>query len=237
MSTMKRWIVAAAVIVAATVTAGCTPLPAAQPTLEWEPVAAHAPAPTCAGVAIVGDSITSWEPPYRLDPAQTWVTTAVADGLDHRGGWARPGARLDQMLANVTPAPNACYLVIMGGTNDVVAGIPVDARISTIEAIVATVDAEHVVLSAVAPLGLDPQAGLAWNDALAAHAAAERYAFIDPWAPFRDGALWTPGASLRDAVHPTPATAAAVGHRIAAQLARFAIVDQADPDEALPVVI
>jgi hypothetical protein len=225
----------AAVVTSLMLATGCVAETPASPT--WAAVAQIDPAPDCAGVAIVGDSITSWEPPYRLDPAQTWVTTAVADGLNHRGGWARPGARLDQMLANVSPAPDACYLVIMGGTNDIVAGIPDDARISAIEAIVATVDAEHVVLSAVAPLGLDPKAGLAWNDALAAHAAAEQYSFIDPWSQFRDGAGWTLGASLRDAVHPTPATAETVGHRIAAQLARFAIVDHADPNETLPVVI
>jgi lysophospholipase L1-like esterase len=192
-------------------------------------------APACIeGVAVVGDSITSWNPPYALNPRQTWVTTAVENGMIVQGGWARPGARLDQMLANVSPSPDVCYLVVMGGTNDIVAGIPVEARLVALEAIIAAVGAERVVLSAVAPLGLAPEAGIEWNEVLAEHAFAKGYAFIDPWASFREGAGWVPGASLRDKVHPTPATAAAVGNRIAAQLDRFAIVDQAGP-EILPL--
>jgi lysophospholipase L1-like esterase len=229
-SALRRAVAIAAVIVAASITAGAVQPPAAPHTAPtWAPVVEQPEAPTCAGVAIVGDSITSWDPPYRKDPGQTWVTTAIAAGIDHRGGWARPGARLDEMLANVTASPDVCYLIVMGGTNDVVAGIPIESRLVALEAIIAAVDAEHVVLSAVAPLGLDPEAGIAWNEALAAHAAAERYAFIDPWSSFRDGFGWVAGASLPDAVHPTPATAAVVGQRIAAQLERFAIVDQAGP--------
>jgi hypothetical protein len=136
----------------------------------------------------------------------------------------------------VTASPDACYLIVMGGTNDVVAGVPVESRLVALEAIIATVGAERVVLSAVAPLGLDPNAGVAWNEALAAHAVAERYSFIDPWSSFRDGFGWVAGASLPDAVHPTPATAAVVGQRIAAQLERFAIVDKAGP-AVLPLAV
>jgi lysophospholipase L1-like esterase len=236
-STLRRVVAIAAVIVAATITAGVVePAAVRQTAPQWAPVVEQPEAPTCAGVAIVGDSITSWDPPYAGNPGQTWVTTAVASGLAHVGGWARPGARLDEMLANVTASPDAYYLVVMGGTNDIVAGIPVESRLVALEAIIATVGAERVVLSAVAPLGLDPEAGVAWNEALAAHAAASGYAFIDPWSSFREGFGWVAGASLPDTVHPSPATAAVVGQRIAAHLERFAIVDQAGP-AVLPIAV
>jgi lysophospholipase L1-like esterase len=225
----------AAAVAALMLTPACAADTTTPPT--WAPVAQSQPTPDCAGVAIVGDSITSWSPPYALNPAQTWVTTAVVDGVTLAGGWARPGAELREMLANVQPSPAACYLILMGGTNDIVGGIPVAARMADVDAIVATVDAEHVILSAVAPLGLDPQAAVDWNAALRAHAATSGLTFVDPWEDFRasDG-TWVAGGSLKDGVHPTAATAAWVGHRIAAHIERLTIVDQAEPSPAPDVI-
>lgn len=204
--------------------------PAPEPVIHFT---APTPAPVeraCTpGAAVVGDSITSWDPPYARNPAQSWVTTAAAS-VSIVGGWAYPGANLGQMLENVTPVPGACYLIVMGGTNDIVQYVPIRDRLDIIDAIVATVGAEQVVVSAVAPLNLDPAGAVEWNATLAAYAAAEGYVFIDPWEDFRtESGEWVAGASLRDGVHPAPATAAFVGSRIAAHLQRLDMIRDAHP--------
>jgi acyl-CoA thioesterase-1 len=164
-------------------------------------------------LSIVGDSITAWNPPYKKDPAQSWVTSLGGD-MVRIGGWAEPGAKLDEMLANVTRS-DASIALIMGGTNDVFYGTPIAARLETIDRIAHTLSAEVTVLSSVAPFGLNPAASEQWNAALRAHATERGWVFIDPWKIVRTSSGdWTPGASLPDTVHPTPATAAAIGPQI-----------------------
>lgn len=165
------------------------------------------------GVAVFGDSITAWDPPYAGDPAQSWVNTARVD-VPFTCGWAVPGATLGEMAAGAVPC-SAFFLVVMGGTNDLYLGVPVEDRLAAIDSIVATVAAREVVISAVAPYGFDWAAGVQWNAELAAYASAHHFRFIDPWGAVRtaDGA-WLPGADRGDRVHPSPATAAVVGGTI-----------------------
>lgn len=184
------------------------------------------------GVAVVGDSITSWDPPYSGTADQSWVTTAVASGMMLNGGWAYPGATLGEMSASVQPSTGTCFLVVMGGTNDIVQNVTVDERLANLDSIVATVDAEQLVVSAVAPLALDPAGALEWNLTLASYASSRGAVFIDPWEELRtDEGGWVSGASLRDGVHPSPATAAFVGRRISAHLERLAVVLNAEPGD------
>lgn len=207
--------IAAVVVVMLALLAGCspvTPAPAATVTAPLEiPIEPLT-------MAVVGDSISSWNPPFMGLPEQSWVTTASAS-IPLEGGWARPGARLDEMLANVEPAPDAYVLVVMGGTNDIGQFVPVADRIVALDALIAKADVERVVISTVAPIGFAPSWSTEWNLTLADYAATHGYALVDPWAAFRtpDG-NWVAGASLADQVHPCPATAARVGARLAADL-------------------
>ncbi len=178
-------------------------------------------APKSTDVAVVGDSITSWEPAYAGDPAQSWTLTAMQDPLHLAGGWAYPGAQLEAMAAAVTPA-DVDVLIVMGGTNDMIAGIPIDARLHLVDQIVATIGASTVILSSVAPFNGQATLSVEWNAALAQHAAVRGWTFVDPWAVTRDGDLWMPGTDYGDGVHPSPAAAAAVG-----QMLHTAIVDAA----------
>lgn len=166
-------------------------------------------------LAVVGDSITAWSPAYHGDIAQSWVTTASTDTLPLVGGWARPGATLGEMEAAVTRADDADVLVIMGGTNDLYKGVPVESRIASIEAIAATVDAGQVVLAATAPYGYDWAAGAAWNGELALLAYQHGWGYIDPWADLRTPeGHWVTGADYGDLIHPNTVTAARVGSLI-----------------------
>ncbi len=172
-------------------------------------------------MAVVGDSISSWDPPFMGLPEQSWVTTASAS-VPLVGGWAYPGARLDEMLANVHPAPDAYVLVVMGGTNDIGQFVPVEDRLVALDALIAKADVERVVISTVAPIGFQPAWSTEWNLVLADYAASHGYALVDPWKAVRtpDG-NWVAGASLVDQVHPCPATAAQVGTQLAFDLANL----------------
>jgi len=102
--------------------ASATPPPATPTTTESAaPETPEAPAPI--RIAVIGDSITSWNPPYLGDPGQSWVTTATSDAMPLVGGWALPGAPIADMEANLTYAP-ADVFVIMAGTNDLQIKLP-----------------------------------------------------------------------------------------------------------------
>lgn len=217
---MKITMAAAALLLTATL-AGCASAaasPAAPAAPQTPPVVADRVAGEPAelqpiDVAVFGDSITAWDPPYAGDRAQSWAVTATSNELPLVCGWARPGATLGEMAAGATPC-SAFFLVIMGGTNDLYAGVPSADRLAAIDAIAATVEAREVVIMAVAPYGFDWAAGAAWNLELEQHAAAQGWRFLDPWAAAglrtAEG-TWVAGADYGDGVHPSPASAAAVG--------------------------
>lgn len=209
----------AAIVASLALLSGCAATATAAPAPEPTPVVerAHSEAverPTYSGIAVVGDSITAWSPPFANDPGQSWVYTATSNDLPLVGGWALPGAQLDAMLANVQPSPTAEWLLIMGGTNDMYYRVPIETRLALIDQIVEKVGAHRVVLSTVAPYNPEPWLAGEWNGALAAHAAERGWSFIDPWSNVRDGEVWAAGADYGDGVHPSPASAVIIGTSI-----------------------
>lgn len=195
---------------------GCAPAVAAEPVPEVRTVSA--PAQHALSFAAVGDSISAWVNPYNTDPGQSWVNTAAVT-MPLVGGWARTRATLAIMSAEVTAAPTAYYLVVMGGTNDMFEQTPISERLLAIDLIAATVNARNVILSAVAPYNPDPAAATQWNSSLAAYADLRGWGFIDPWQEVRTAeGTWVVGADFGDGVHPNPTTAAQVGTLIAAEL-------------------
>lgn len=153
--------------------------------------------------AAVGDSITAWVD-YNGVECQTWPRLAQDDKLVLAGGWAKGGAKLELMLASVTPVA-ADVLVIMAGTNDLGDrwGTPMQTRLDQIQAIAATVGVADVVIMAVAPLNGNPMWAAEQNEATQILASQLGWAWFDPWTSLRapDG-QWVAGWSV-DGLHPT----------------------------------
>ena len=163
----------------------------------------------------VGDSITSWSPPAPdagTPSSGSWVPAASAAPVQFGGGWAVPGARTADMLAHVTPY-DADVLVLLGGTNDLAHGMPWAESSANLRAIVATAGVPDVVLSAIPPCDLRPEAVLAYNTQLVALAQAEGWTFVDPWTTVSQAGSYRPGTSV-DGTHPTLATADQVGREL-----------------------
>ncbi|WP_448617603.1 SGNH/GDSL hydrolase family protein [Geodermatophilus sp. URMC 65] len=221
----------AAVLLA--VTAGCGPAVGdaqlAVPTPAPPPSAARAttdPAEPRTFVA-VGDSITAGATDVsrplvgdRVQGDASWLPAAEEEsGLDLVSGWAVPGATTADMLAGVEPtARTADVLVVMGGTNDLVRGLPWEQSAADIEGVVAAAGAPIVVVVAIAPSDARAAARNGFNAALADLAGRNGWTYLDPWGEVDAGGAFTPGASP-DGVHPIPAVAAQVGERIGRSLA------------------
>jgi lysophospholipase L1-like esterase len=202
---------------------------------EIAPQREAAPEPTRAAVrasveasgpirlAVIGDSITSWAPPYAGERAQSWVFSATSNAVPLVGGWARPGATIADMRAALGPVDDVDVLVVMAGTNDVYQGSDPAQRLADLDAMVATVGARVVIVSSTAPYGYDVALGAAWNSTLAAHADARGWHYVDPWALVRDaGGSWLPGADYGDGIHPSPASAAIVGEALRGAILKLA---------------
>lgn len=182
------------------------------------PPVAHAdyvPPPIPATMAIVGDSTTAWDYSVGGDPTLSWVSTA-SQRVPMVCGWAESGATVFNMLAAATPCPQARFLVLMGGTNDIPGDTAIPDRLAAIDGIVATVGAQYPVIVLVAPLDKYAPRVLEWNSALAVHAQERGWMVIDPWEPVRHPTgAFLPGTAIWDNVHPTPETAVTVGTNIA----------------------
>lgn len=234
-STQASRNVLATLLALAVVLTGCaTPRAVATPDVEPAPEIVE-PAPGPVRVAIIGDSITSWDPPYAGDPAQSWVFTATSNEMPLVGGWALPGASIGDMADHLEPV-DADVFLIMAGTNDLpikshrIKGTPVADRIATLDQMVARVTTEHVIVLAVAPFGFDHAVGVEWNAHLREYAAARGFAFVDPWVHVRDASGgWLPGADRGDGVHPSPATATHVGNVISNAIAAVATQPTSPP--------
>ena len=171
-----------------------------------------------ATIAIVGDSTTAWDYSVGGDPTLSWTTTAL-QSVQMVCGWAESGATVSVMLEAATPCPQARFLVLMGGTNDIPGGGPIPDRLAAIDGIAATVGAQYTVLVLVAPLDKYASGVLEWNTALTAHAQQRGWILVDPWAPVRDpSGAFLPGTAIWDNVHPTPETAVVVGSNLARAL-------------------
>lgn len=171
-----------------------------------------------ATMAIVGDSTTAWDYAVGGDPTLSWVTTASAS-VPVVCGWAESGATVSVMLEAATPCPQARFLVLMGGTNDIPGDTPIPERLAAIDGIAATVGAQYTVLVLVAPLDRYGSRVIEWNAALTVHAQQRGWMLVDPWASVRapDGGF-LPGTAIYDNVHPTPETAVVVGATMASAL-------------------
>jgi lysophospholipase L1-like esterase len=169
--------------------------------------------------AAVGDSMTEW----TIKTATTsnpWVYVAQSSNLRFVGGFAASGDKTFEMLAGMKAqsAFSADVLVILAGRNDVTlmqdypSAWTVAQGMSTIQAIAATAGIKHVLLSAIAPCGVDCDA---WNAALKSLAAAEHWSWVDPWTSLTDPStdLYYPSLTV-DGVHPTSFGYTIVGNAI-----------------------
>ena len=171
------------------------------------PVASSAaPTPTATRpvtFGVVGDSITAW----AGQEAGSWTSYVDTAALFTEQGWAQNGAPIALMEAN-TPRMSADVLVILAGTNDLGGTLTADTKLDLIDSIVEKSEVDHILISSVPPLDMNPAWSTAWNRELEQHAAAEGYDFVDSWVNARaaDGAF-IPGHTV-DGIHPTPGAAA-----------------------------
>lgn len=171
-------------------------------------------------VAAVGDSITAWIDRSNVANDLTWVSHVSSPKVTFTGeGWAKGGAQLAEMRANVVPI-TAEVLVVMAGTNDLGDrwGTPMGERLTSLDAIVDQSHAATVMVSAVAPRDDHPEWAVEWNQVLQAHAATNGWLFVDPWGSIRDvGNRYLPGLTI-DGIHPTKATSIVVAAAIRSAL-------------------
>ncbi|MGX5654763.1 SGNH/GDSL hydrolase family protein [Geodermatophilus nigrescens] len=172
-------------------------------------------------LAVVGDSITAGiGAPLEGTQARgtgSWLPAAVGGPVELVGGWAVPGAHTAEMAAGVQPL-EADALVVLGGTNDVLADVPWERTREDLLAVVATAGVPRVLLVAVPPSDRAPEATAALNGRLRQLAAEQGWSHLDAWADVTaaDG-RFVPGASA-DGIHPVQPVADAAGGRIRAAL-------------------
>jgi lysophospholipase L1-like esterase len=163
-------------------------------------------------VVVVGDSITAGTGPTdRADRPgpQSWQHGFWGAPLEFRGGWAVPGATTEQMRAGAAGL-TADVLVLLGGTNDLATGVGWPASQEHLRGVVAAVDVDHVVLSAIPPSDTGPARAVEYNQRLADLSQEQGWEFVDPWVTVSQGGAWVPGTSP-DGIHPTPEAAAQAG--------------------------
>jgi hypothetical protein len=177
-------------------------------------IAAAEPTPTGPlRVAAVGDSVTEADSPDFAGGDigdGSWARAAEGPGVDVVGGWAVYGATTEAMAGGVGPT-SADVLVVMGGTNDVLQGIPWERSAAALEQITEITGVSPVLLCTIVPLADDPAATQLFNARLQLLAAENGWELVDSAAPVRapDG-TWLPGMS-EDGIHPIPAAAALIG--------------------------
>jgi GDSL-like lipase/acylhydrolase family protein len=199
--------------------AGAASTPSAAPSATATAPSVAAAAPVRTGplrVAAVGDSVTEADSPdfSSGDIGQgSWAWAAESPAVDVVGGWAVYGATTEAMAGGVGPT-QADVLVVMGGTNDVLQGIPWERSAAALEQVVETTGVTPVVLCTIVPLADDPAATQLFNARLQLLAVQEGWELVDSAAPVRapDG-TWLPGMT-EDGIHPTPAAAALIGSAV-----------------------
>lgn len=177
----------------------------------------------------LGDSITRGVSAETLGPSEqeSWVTYAVADP---RSPWRLEsnagvfGDTLEQMWSrfqNDVVNDEVEAVVIMGGTNDVLQGVPTDESIAAVRRMLEAAQYADVEVWLVAPPPLDH--GFARS--VAPLVEAERELAAELGVPFVDAAQlladpaggWPPGLSF-DGVHPTAEGARALADAVLADL-------------------
>ena len=177
----------------------------------------------------MGDSITHAGGRSFTSPPtpRSWVRYVVAD---ERSPWrfvanvAVSGERLDQMAARFERdvlAREPAGVVILGGTNDVIQGVPVDDALPHLERMIdlAHLAGAEVWVVAPPPLeapGYDVQPLRQAEQALAEQAGAT---WVDPLDAVGSPSRWEPGLSS-DGVHPTEEGARALGEAVLDRVGR-----------------
>lgn len=187
------------------------------------------PSSVAAGVvqaSAVGDSITeadSGDFDQGDIGAGSWANYADGQGMRVTGGWAHAGATTADMLAGVSNdvATGAIHqppalLVLMGGSNDIDEGVPIQTILDNLSAIARTLGAKRVIVSAVPPEAAVQSTVDELNSRLPALASQEGWRYADPMVDVRapDGS-WLPSMS-EDGVHPTQRGAELIGERLGA---------------------
>lgn len=177
----------------------------------------------------LGDSITRGVSPETLGPSEqeSWVTYAVADP---RSPWELGsnagifGNTLEQMwrrFGTDVLGGEAEAVVIMGGTNDVLQGIPTERSLAAVRGMLEAAQRADIEVWLVAPPPLD--AGYATSvvplvDAERELAAELGVPFVEPTEIIRDSAGgWPPGLSP-DGVHPNAKGARALADAVLSDL-------------------
>lgn len=161
----------------------------------------------------VGDSITQAgsRGPLRMPSRRSWVRYVVTDD---RTPWrfvanvAVRGERLDEMAARFERdvlSRDPAGVVVLGGTNDVLQGVPVAESLVHLEAMVSAAHDAGAAVWVVAPPPMAPARGDArpLREAQRALAAELGATWVDPTSSVGTaGGTWRAGMS-RDGVHPT----------------------------------
>ncbi|NYJ04650.1 SGNH/GDSL hydrolase family protein [Petropleomorpha daqingensis] len=189
--------------------------------------AAGPAAPTTArktiSFVVVGDSITAGTQAIQgteVPGTGSWIPGAEGEPLAFGGGWAVPGATTAAMRDGVARS-DADAVVVLGGTNDLLQGVPWSVSRENLLAIVRTTGVDDVVLSTIPPCDRVPEQRQQYNDRLRALAADQGWHLVDPWTRADSDGSWVPGAS-GDGIHPTPEVAGQAG-----RLIRTAVLDSA----------
>lgn len=154
-------------------------------------------------LAVVGDSLSAGKTKFLgngLDDG-TWISSAVGQGVEFAGGWARSGATPERMAEHVRPVDDVDILVILAGTNAVRLHKTLAQEAASYRRIVSVVRPRQVLVSAIPPYAWQPTAAERYNRDLRRLAKAEGWSWGDPWSFARDGRQWKPGVS-EDGTHP-----------------------------------
>jgi len=168
-------------------------------------------------VAIVGDSITDVASENfslgEID-SESWASEVLGDGRVFAGGWAVWGATTEQMAHGVDDW-DADVLLILAGTNDVGLGIPFEETPANLAAIVETVRAPRVVVSAIPPMDWRPGINEQFNRSLKRFVLEQGWEWVDPMGEIESAGRFRPGMTA-DGIHPTAKASRLIGEAIEA---------------------
>ena len=191
-----------------------------------EPIADEGPLRT----VFLGDSITRGVSAETLGPSaqESWVTYAVADP---RSPWVLGsnagifGDTLEQMWGRFETdvlGGDAEAVVIMGGTNDALQGLPTEQSLAAVRRMLEAAQHAEIEVWLVAPPPIDgsyARSVVPLVEAERGLAAELGVPFLEPTETLRDAAGgWPPGLSF-DGVHPNAEGARALADAVLSDLA------------------
>ncbi len=166
-------------------------------------------------MAAIGDSITAGDSrdlAGGVPGPQSWVSYAIAPGIEFVGGWAEWGATTGRMAAAVRQPLDADVLVILAGTNDT-GWTPHEQIGEHLARIAESAAVDTVVLSSIPPNDYALGTTSELNAYLERFAAEEEWVWVDAAAGLRSGERYAEGMSY-DGVHPTEEGARVIGEAI-----------------------